>query len=83
MGPPRGMPEPRRAAYVGDSPHDVQAAREAGVVPVAAAWGRSAGHFADALRQVQPAELFVSVPQFGRWLETHIDPRCVDKAREK
>jgi len=75
--------EPCRAAYVGDSPYDVQAARQAGVVPLAAAWGRSAGHFAGALRQVQPAELFESVSQFSRWLETHVDPHCVEDIREK
>ncbi len=75
--------EPCKAAYVGDSPHDVEAARQAGVAPLAAAWSRSAGHFVDALRQVQPLEVFESVPQFGRWLETHVDPRCVEDTREQ
>ena len=32
--------EPRRAAYVGDSPFDVQAAKAAGVHAVAVTWGR-------------------------------------------
>jgi pyrophosphatase PpaX len=75
--------EPCKAAYLGDSPHDVQAARQAGVAPLAAAWSRSAGHFVDALRHVQPLELFVSVAEFSHWLETHVDPHCVEDTREK
>ena len=33
---------PAQAAYVGDVPYDMQAAREAGVLPLAAGWARTA-----------------------------------------
>lgn len=53
-------------AYVGDAPSDVTAAREARVVPIAAAWAPTADP--DALSARQPAELFRSIAEFGNWL---------------
>ena len=49
--------EPADAAYVGDSPFDVRAAKAAGVYAVAVAWGGI--HGADALEREEP-DMFVS-----------------------
>ena len=46
---------PERAAYVGDAPFDVAAARDAGVVSVALSWGVFT---VDALRAASPDHLF-------------------------
>ena len=46
--------EPGRAAYVGDAPWDVQAARAAGCAAVAVSWGSAT---ADRLREEAPDEL--------------------------
>lgn len=46
---------PDQAAYVGDSPFDIQAAREAGVAAVAVAWGRI--HAPERLGQERPDAL--------------------------
>ncbi|HEX7324992.1 MAG TPA: HAD-IA family hydrolase [Rhodanobacteraceae bacterium] len=53
-------------AYVGDSPHDVDASRAAGVAAVAAAWAPGAN--ATALAARHPDELFESVSAFDAWL---------------
>ena len=47
---------PRRAAYVGDSPLDLEAARRSGVLAVGAAWG----HLFDT---EAPCDLIAMVPQ--------------------
>jgi pyrophosphatase PpaX len=49
----------REAAYVGDSPFDVVAARAAGVYAVAVGWGRM--HSDERLRAEQP-DAFVRTP---------------------
>lgn len=46
---------PERAAYVGDSPFDIQAARAAGVLAVAVSWGGI--HAADVLLRERPDHL--------------------------
>lgn len=53
-----GVP-PEQAAYVGDSPHDVKAARGAGVMSVAVSWGAFSE---EALRHAEPDVL---VPDLG------------------
>jgi len=47
--------EPREAAYVGDSPFDVAAARAAGVFAVAVGWG--------GIHRVETADAFVETPR--------------------
>jgi pyrophosphatase PpaX len=62
------------AAYVGDVPYDVDAAREAGVLPLAAAW--APGTDAHALAAREPAHLFRTVEDFIRWLVEEGGRRC-------
>lgn len=62
-----------RAVYVGDTISDVLAARAAGVLPIAAAWGRRADRagFADRARAagamvaLQPADVVGALPLLG------------------
>jgi phosphoglycolate phosphatase-like HAD superfamily hydrolase len=53
--------EPERTAYVGDSLGDIDEARKAGVVPIAAAWAPNAD--AAGLAAREPAALFTDVDQ--------------------
>jgi pyrophosphatase PpaX len=55
------------AAYVGDVPYDVEAAREAGVLPLAAAW--APGTDVEALASRRPARLFRTVDEFISWIQ--------------
>jgi HAD superfamily hydrolase (TIGR01549 family) len=64
---------PHRVAYVGDAPADIQAAREAGVIPLGAAWAATA--CADELRAASPLETFQSVENFIAWIEKNLEPR--------
>ena len=57
---------PWRAAYVGDTAYDIVAAREAGVIPLAAAWAPTAR--CDELLAAQPAALFVDVAELVAWV---------------
>jgi phosphoglycolate phosphatase-like HAD superfamily hydrolase len=52
--------------YVGDAVSDMNAAREAGVCAVAAAWAPTAN--AEELRQLGPQALFTDVVDFHAWL---------------
>jgi len=54
-------------AYVGDAPYDVDAAKQADVIAVAAAWAASADVAALAARQ--PYRLCRSVAEFVAWAE--------------
>ena len=58
---------PAETAYVGDAPYDIDAAKHAGVLAVAAAWAASADSAALAARQ--PHVLFRSVEEFATWAE--------------
>ena len=60
-----------RVAYVGDSASDVLAAREAGVVPLGAAWLPTTD--AQALRAAAPHEIFDTLEAFIRWIEEHVE----------
>jgi phosphoglycolate phosphatase-like HAD superfamily hydrolase len=62
---------PETVAYVGDAPYDVDAAKHAGVISVAAAWAASSN--AAALAARQPHVLFESVADFAVWAE-HASP---------
>lgn len=61
---------PRAVAYVGDTPTDIDEARGAGVVAVAACWS----DYADvaALREAGPDEMFGEVAELARWLRENI-----------
>jgi pyrophosphatase PpaX len=60
--------DPSEVAYVGDTSDDMHQAREAGVLPVGAAWGAAA--------TVKPndgaAHVFYSVEDLHRWLEGEV-----------
>ena len=58
---------PEQVAYVGDSVHDVRAARAVGLLPLAAAWASTARP--DALRAEQPHATFDEVAEFQAWIE--------------
>jgi len=62
---------PRQVAYVGDAPSDMEAAREAGVIPLGAAWLPTTN--AQALRAMSPAAIFLTLQDFIRWIETTLD----------
>jgi phosphoglycolate phosphatase-like HAD superfamily hydrolase len=62
---------PDRVAYVGDSVSDMHAAREAGLIPLGAAWFATTD--AAVLRAVAPHEVFDTVEHFIRWIEAHIE----------
>jgi len=64
---------PEQVAYVGDAPSDMQAAREAGVVPLAAAWLPTTN--AQALRAMSPVATFRTLQDFSRWIETNLGNR--------
>lgn len=63
--------EPGSVLYVGDSAYDMRAAREADVIPIAAAWSETA--FEEDLNAAQPHALFTQVEQFSAWLMTRIN----------
>jgi len=63
-----GLP-PDRVAYVGDATYDMQAAKEVGLIALAAAWAETAD--ASALRGMEPAVVFSSVDDFAAWIDAH------------
>lgn len=64
---------PQQVAYVGDAPADIEAAREAGVIPLGAAWALTAR--ADDLSALSALETFRSVEDFIQWIEKNVEPR--------
>ena len=60
-----------RAAYLGDVPSDVDSARKAGVIPLAAAWAPGAD--AAALQARRPHALFRTVEGFVDWVAGNLD----------
>jgi HAD superfamily hydrolase (TIGR01509 family) len=58
---------PDRTAYLGDTPEDVQAARQAGLLPLSAAWDGRVD--VARLRTVSPHAIFATVDEFRRWIE--------------
>ena len=60
-----------RVAYIGDSASDIHAAREAGVVPLGAAWVPTTD--GTALRAAAPLETFDTVQGFLGWIEDHVE----------
>jgi phosphoglycolate phosphatase-like HAD superfamily hydrolase len=58
--------------YVGDAVADMEAAREAGVLPIAAAWAPSA--IAHELAATKPHALFTDASHFQSWLTEVLAP---------
>ncbi|HNP22751.1 MAG TPA: HAD family hydrolase [Panacibacter sp.] len=56
--------------YVGDSPGDITASRQAGIAAIAVAWAKSAEP--EKLAALNPDELFYSVEEFRDWLTKRI-----------
>lgn len=59
------------AAYLGDAPADVRAARSSGIWALAAAWSPIAN--VEALTSERPDALFRSVPDLIRWVERWLE----------
>jgi len=62
---------PHQVAYVGDAPSDMEAAREAGVIPLGAAWLPTTT--ARVLQAMSPAPTFLTLQDFIRWVEATLD----------
>lgn len=60
---------PGHVAYVGDSPSDMDAAKQTGVVPLGAAWAKAAD--IDTLIERSPFAVFRSVDSFSAWMESN------------
>jgi len=58
---------PHEVAYVGDAAYDIHAAKEAGVVPLAAAWAETANSMI--LRKANPAAMFETTKDFIIWIK--------------
>jgi phosphoglycolate phosphatase-like HAD superfamily hydrolase len=63
---------PREVIYVGDAVADIEAAHEAGVLAVAAAWAPSA--VASELHAMKPHVLFTDAGDFHAWLVSRVAP---------
>jgi phosphoglycolate phosphatase-like HAD superfamily hydrolase len=62
---------PEEAAYVGDSPSDMEVARAAGVIPLAAAWDATAD--IEGLLDKAPRRLFRDVESFMAWVRKNVE----------
>ena len=72
---------PDEVAYVGDAAADVDAAKEAGVIALAAAWASTAR--ADELEARRPLATFSTVADFIAWIEANVKatPGSPDQGR--
>ncbi|NMG05434.1 HAD family hydrolase [Brasilonema sp. UFV-L1] len=60
---------PECVAYVGDSPSDMVDAKEVGVIPLAAAWAKTASF--ERLEAMAPLATFSTVENFIDWIRLH------------
>jgi phosphoglycolate phosphatase-like HAD superfamily hydrolase len=60
---------PSEAFYLGDSPSDIQDARTAGVIPLAAAWAEYSDR--DQLEARKPEAIFTTPQELAEWLATN------------
>jgi phosphoglycolate phosphatase len=60
--------KPEGALMIGDTSHDLEMARAAGVDALAVTYG---AHAEEGLRSCQPRACVASVPELGRWLMQH------------
>lgn len=58
---------PEQAAYVGDMPYDIRAARQAGLLPVGAAWAETSPLRKQPASQEHPT--FYDLDQFIQWIQ--------------
>ena len=56
--------------YVGDAPSDITASRKVGIPVIAAAWAETAEP--EALKELNPDELFYTIQDFTTWLYSKI-----------
>ncbi len=70
---------PARAAYVGDAPGDIQAARAVGLLSLAVAWDTCSS--VEALAEAAPHALFTRVEEFRRWIEANLERRLNRRQR--
>ena len=70
-----------QVAYVGDATYDMEAAREAGVIPLGAAWAATAD--ADRLSALSPLATFRSVESFIEWINVNVEPTAVEPSGER
>jgi pyrophosphatase PpaX len=59
------------AAYIGDVAYDVEAAREAGVIPLAAAWAATTD--LDSVQAARPQVVFRKVEDLMDWIRENVD----------
>lgn len=59
-----------RLAYVGDTVYDMEHARAAGAIAIAAAWAQTADR--QALASTGPDALFATVAELAAWVEGHV-----------
>lgn len=60
--------DPNTVVYIGDTASDVEEAKAAGAGSIAAAWSDFAD--VDALHAARPDQLFVTVDDLGKWIDT-------------
>jgi pyrophosphatase PpaX len=69
---------PHQVAYMGDTAYDIEAAREAGVIPLGAAWAATAS--AHSLNALAPLATFDSVESFIHWIDRNVEANSVGQA---
>lgn len=62
---------PSDVAYVGDAPSDIVAAKQEGLLALAAAWAETAEE--ERLRQLGPYAMFRTVESFAVWVDKHVE----------
>ncbi len=70
---------PAKAAYLGDAPGDIEAARAVGLLPLAAAW--DARSSAEALTGAAAHAVFTRVEEFLHWIEAAMQARQKGRRR--
>jgi phosphoglycolate phosphatase/pyrophosphatase PpaX len=58
---------PQESMYIGDTPSDITASRDAGVPVIAAAWAETANR--EQLQAFHPDEMFTTIEDFKRYVE--------------
>ena len=61
--------DPREIGYLGDAAYDMRAAKEAGAIPLGAAWDKGSEH--DELEELAYA-VFLDVESFVRWIRSSL-----------
>lgn len=61
---------PEEVVYVGDSFLDILESRDSGVIPVSAAWAKTAN--VEKLQAYDPEHLFLTVSDFAEWVDTAV-----------